>query len=302
MMKKIRFAGIFPAMIAPFKDNGELDIEGIKVNVKFYMDAGCQGIVCNGSTGEAVNLSREERKAVITATREIGQGRLQIIAGTGAPTTQTALELTADAMEAGADAALVITPFNAIPNSEGLFRHYEEIAKVGIPIILYNLPQHTGVEIDLDTLERLVKLENVVGIKESSGNVGYFAEIIRRYGDDLTAFTGCDDAAFQAFCIGCPAAILALANIAPKMLVDMLALVKANRMAEARDVYFKLLPIARRIGDSVNFPGPVKEAVSLLGRPSGRPRLPILPVDADESRLVAEALAYAGLRSFSPME
>lgn len=294
-MKKIRFEGIFPAMIAPFKDDGKLDIEGIKVNVKFLMDAGCRGIVCNGSTGEAVNLSREERKDVIRATREVGQGRLQIIAGTGAPTTNDALELTADAMEVGADAALVITPFNAIPNEEGLFAHYEAIAKVGIPIILYNLPQHTGVEIDLDTLDRLAKLDNIVGIKESSGNVGYFAEIIRRHGNDLTAFTGCDDGALQAFCLGCSAAILALGNIAPKMLVDMLALVKEDKIAEAREIYFKLLPIAQGISASVNFPAPVKEAVRLLGRPSGPPRLPILPVDAKESKSVAEALVYAGL-------
>jgi 4-hydroxy-tetrahydrodipicolinate synthase len=295
MPRKIRFEGMMPAMLAPFTADGRLDIEGIKQNVRFYMDAGCTGIVCNGSTGEAVSLTREERKAVIRATAEVVQGRLKIIAGTGVPTTNEAIALTRDALEAGADAVLVITPFNAIPNKAGLFKHYSAVAEVGIPLILYNLPAHTGVEIDFGTLDALAKFDNVVGIKESSGNLSYFAEIIRRTGDELTVFTGADDLTMQAFCIGAPAAILALGNIAPGMLVDLLAAVKANKLNEARQIYFKLLPIARAISSSVNFPASVKEAVRLLGRPSGTPRLPILPVDADESASIRQALAYAGL-------
>lgn len=295
MSKKMRFEGIFPAMVASFKDDGELDIKGIKENVQFCIGAGCTGVVCNGSTGEAVNLSREERKAVIRAAAEVTQGKAKIIAGTGAPTTRAVVEMTRDAMEAGADAALVITPFNAIPNSSGLYKHYAAVAEVGIPIILYNLPAHTGVEIDHDTLEKLAKLENIVGIKESSGDLSYFAEIIRRVGKELTVFTGSDDMALQAFAMGAPAAILAIGNIAPRMMVDMLEAVKANKLDEARTIYYKLLPIARAISASVNFPAQVKEAVQLLGRPCGAPRMPILPVEAAESEVIRKALVYAGL-------
>jgi 4-hydroxy-tetrahydrodipicolinate synthase len=294
-MGKVRFQGIMPAMLAPFKRNVQLDIEGIKTNATFFVEAGCTGIVCNGSTGEAVNLSAEERVAVINATREAVGKKLIIVAGTGAPTTSAAVESTTDALKAGADAALVITPFNAIPNKNGLYRHYAEIAQVGIPVIVYNLPQHTGVEIDLGTLEKLVKLPAVVGIKESSGNLSYFAEIIRRFGTDLTAFTGCDDLTFQAFTLGAPAAILALGNIAPKMLVQLLDLVVNGRWAEARTIYFRLLPIAQAISSSINFPAPVKEAVKLLGRPSGPPRLPTLPVDAKEAAAIRKALKVARL-------
>jgi 4-hydroxy-tetrahydrodipicolinate synthase len=294
-MGKARFQGIMPAMLAPFKRNLQLDIEGIKTNAKFFADAGCTGIVCNGSTGEAVNLSAEERVAVISATREAVGKKLIIIAGTGAPTTGAAVESTTDALKAGADAALVITPFNAIPNKNGLYRHYAEIAQVGIPVIVYNLPQHTGVEIDLGTLEKLVKLSAVVGIKESSGNLSYFAEIIRRFGDNLTAFTGCDDLTYQAFTLGAPAAILALGNIAPRMLVQLFDLVANGRWTEARTIYFRLLPIAQAISSSINFPAPVKEAVKLLGRPSGPPRLPTLPVDAKEATAIREALKVARL-------
>jgi len=294
-MRKAKFQGIMPAMLAPFKRNGKLDIEGIKTNAKFFSEAGCTGIVCNGSTGEAINLSGEERLAVINATREAVGAKLVIVAGTGAPTTGAAVESTTDALKAGADAALVITPFNAIPNKNGLYRHYAEVAQVGIPIIVYNLPQHTGVEIDLCTLEKLVKLPTIVGIKESSGNLSYFAEIIRRFGGDLAALTGCDDMTFQAFALGAPGAILALGNIAPKMLVQLFNLVGDGRLAEARTIYFRLLPIAQAISSSINFPAPVKEAVKLLGRPSGPPRLPILPVDAKEATAIRDALKVARL-------
>ena len=229
-MKKVKFQGIMPAMLAPFKKNGQLDLEGVKTNAKFFAKAGCTGITCNGSTGEAVNLSREERIAVIHATREAVGDELVIVAGTGAPTTGEAVQLSQDAIEAGADTVLVITPFNAIPNKLGLYRHYAEIAQLGAPVIVYNLPQHTGVEIDLGTLEKLVKLPTVVGIKESSGNMSYFAEIIRSFSGELSPLTGCDDLTFQAFVLGAPGAILAIGNIAPKMLVQMLDLVGKGRL------------------------------------------------------------------------
>lgn len=293
-MKKLKLEGIFPALIVSYKENGELDIDGIKQNVKFSMDQGCAGVVVNGSTGEAVNLTREERVAVIKAAKEvIGNGK--IIAGTGAPVTRTAIEYTQDAKDAGADAALVITPFNAIPNKQGLIKHYEMVAEVGLPVILYNLPAHTGVEIDIDTFNYLVKNDNIIGIKESSGNFPFMAEVIRKYGDELTIFTGCDDLTLQIFSMGAKACILALANIAPAMVVEMLKDVQANRMAEAREKYYKLIPIAKLISSSENFPAPVKEAVRLLGRPAGAPRMPITPVTREESDQIREALKYAGL-------
>jgi 4-hydroxy-tetrahydrodipicolinate synthase len=218
-----------------------------------------------------------------------------VVAGTGAPTTNVTLNYTKDAMDAGADAALVITPFNAIPNKEGLYLHYKTVAEVGIPIIMYNLPQHTGVEIDLETMGRLVKLDNIVGLKESSGNLSYFAEVIRLFSKDMTPISGCDDLILQALSMGVSAYILALGNIALKMIIDLINAVKANDFISAREKYYKLLPIAQYIGNSVNFPAPVKEAVRLLGRPSGPPRLSTLPVTKEESKEISQRLIYAGL-------
>jgi len=294
-MKKMKFEGLMPAIITPMDRDGEIDFEGLKKNVEFYLDAGCTGIVANGSTGEAVNLSREERIEVIKKVVGVVRGKVKVIAGTGAPTTNVTLQYTKDAMKAGADAVLVITPFNAIPNKEGLYLHYKEVAEVGIPVIMYNLPQHTSVEIDLETMGRLVKLDNIVGLKESSGNLSYFAEAIRRFGEDITPISGCDDLILQTLSMGTPALILAFGNIAPKMIIEIFNAIKHNDFISAREKYYKLLPMARAIGDSVNFPAPVKEAVRLLGRPSGPPRLSTLPVSQEESAEIRKKLIYAGL-------
>lgn len=294
-MKNNKFDGIFVAMITPFKSDGSLDIEGIKTNADYYMKQGCAGIVCNGSTGEAINLSREERIQVIEATKETLNGRGLIIAGTGAPTTAAAVEQTQDALKAGADATLVITPFNCIPNTEGLIKHYNMVASVGLPVILYNLPAHTGVEITMDTFDELIKNEKIIGIKESSGNFGLMGNIIRKYGDRVILFTGSDDLILQVFALGAKSAILALGNIAPAQIVDVLTRVQKNDLEGARKTYLKLLPISSAISASVNFPAPVKEAVRLLGRPSSDPRMPTLPVGKAESESIKEALQYAGL-------
>jgi len=294
-MKKMKFEGLMPAIITPMDKDGEIDFEGLKKNVEFYIDTGCTGIVANGSTGEAVNLSREERIAVIKNVIEVVRGKVKVIAGTGAATTNVTLQYTRDAMNTGADAVLVITPFNAIPNKEGLYLHFKEVAEVGIPVIMYNLPQHTNVEIDLETMGRLVKLDNVVGLKESSGNLSYFAEAIRLFSADITLISGCDDLILQTLSMGIPALILAFGNIAPKMIIEMYNAIKNNDFISARKKYYKLLPMARAIGDSVNFPAPVKEAVRLLGRPSGPPRLSTLPVSQEESEEIRKKLIYAGL-------
>lgn len=288
--------GLMPAMLAPFTEDDQLDIEGLQINVKYLQQAGCSGIVCNGSTGEAANLSREERIAVIKATREVVKDHLTIIAGTGSATTRETLELTKDAMQDGADAALVITPFNVIPNKEGLFRHYAAVADLGYPIILYNLPEHTGVEIDFDTIERLLKsYDNIVGIKESSGDLTFFAELMRRFGDRMTPITGADTLFFQTTLMGSPAAILALGNIAPELIVKVMQLCEQGDIGEAREIYYKLLPIAKIILEGTNFPSPIKEAVRQLGRPAGDPRMPTLPVDTQKSEAISKALLSAGL-------
>ncbi len=296
MKKPIKLEGIFPALVCSFTPENTLDEEAIRENIRFCLDAGCAGVVANGSTGEAVNLSREEKCRMATICVEECHARgKKVISGCGGPTTSDTLQLVEDAYAAGVDAGLVITPFNNIPNKEGLLAHYKAIAKVGLPIILYNIPSHTGVNIDLDTLAELLQEPNIIGMKESSGNIPLMAEVLRRYGDDVTLFTGCDELSLQIFVTGGSAAILALANIAPAQVCQILEDVKAGRIEEAKATYYKLLPIAHCISAEENFPATVKEAVSQLGHRCGPARLPIVPCSEQEKQEIHDALVYAGL-------
>jgi 4-hydroxy-tetrahydrodipicolinate synthase len=296
MEKEIRLEGIIPAMLTPFTENGEIDVDGIKENVNFLIENGVSGIMCNGSTGEAVALTKEERIKVIKATVEAAKGRVKTIAGTGVPSTDETIKLTRDAKSAGADAVMIITPFYEIPTQEGLYKHYETIAEaVDIPIVMYNIPQHTGVEIGLDVLRRLVEIDNIVALKDSSGNLSQFAEIIRLVGDKISVLTGCDDLLLSSFVLGSPGAILALCNIAPRLVVDLYRAVKDEKLKKAKELNYKLLSIGRAIGAPENFPAPVKEAVRILGRPAGPTRGPIIKVSEKEKEEIRAALKEAEL-------
>ena len=189
MKKSIVFKGVFPALITPFKADGSMDLEGLKENVKYYMSVGCAGVCFSGSSGEHAFLTREERIAGIKACREvIGDGK--IIAGAGAQTTAGALELVKDVKEAGADAALVLSPIGNT-TADGMVKHYETLSEVGIPLVLYNHPAATGINIDIEMFDRLIQIPNVVGMKETSGSLPFLAEILRKYStDEITLFTG----------------------------------------------------------------------------------------------------------------
>ena len=296
MKKPIKIEGIFPALATSFKNTGEVDLEGVRKNIEFCLDSGCSGVTVLGSTGEAINLDKEERHEITKLAVEICHqcGKL-VIAGTGAATTKDAVSLTQDAMDDGADAALVITPFNNIPNHKGLIAHYKAVCSVGIPVILYNLPSHTGVDINFFTFQELIEIPNVIGMKESSGNMALMANMIKAYGDDVTLFTGCDNLTLQIFSMGAKAAILAIANIAPKEVVSILDSVLKNDLESARETYYQILPIADAISEEENFPATVKAAIDLLGRSVGDPRMPITPVSEEGRAAIKEALVKSGL-------
>lgn len=296
MAKKIKVAGIIPAMITPFTKRGEVDFNGIKETVDFLIANGVDEVMCLGSTGEAAALTKEERIKVTETTVKASHGRVPVMVGTGAPSTREVIELTREAKNAGANSVMVVTPFYEIPNQEGLYRHYTTIAeKVDIPIVLYNIPPHTKVEIGLQTLERLAEIDNIVALKDSSGNLSYFAEVMQLVGDKIAVLNGGDDITLPCFALGCHGAILALANIAPRMVVDLYQAVRQKEMARAQELYYQLLPIARIISTPQNFPATVKEAVTMLGRPAGLAREPILPVSAREKEAIRQALKIAKL-------
>jgi 4-hydroxy-tetrahydrodipicolinate synthase len=296
MANKMSFSGIIPAMLTPFTSSGDLDIDGLKKNVDFLIESGVSQIMCLGSTGEAATLTREECVKITEATVKAANGRVPVMAGTGATSTREVIERSKEAKSAGADSIMIVTPFYEIPNQDGLYKHYASIAEaVDIPICLYNIPPHTQVEIAPETLEKLAKIGNIQALKDSSGNLSYFAEVMRRVGDKMSILNGGDDITLPCFALGCHGAILALANIAPRMVVDLFQATQQNDKGKSLDIFFKLLPIARAISVAQNFPAPVKEAVNMLGRPAGPARSPIVPVGNSEKEEIKKALQHAGL-------
>jgi 4-hydroxy-tetrahydrodipicolinate synthase len=293
----LKFKGIIPAVLTPFNNKGEFDEEAQRENLRFLIENGVHGLMVNGSTGEAENLSREERRKNVELAVEEAGGKIPVIAGTGVPSTKATIDLSKDAKDAGADAVMIVTPFYLIPNEEGLIKHYKTIAeKVDIPIVLYNIPQHTKVNLDSILIEKLCnEVSNIVGLKDSYGNLSQFADTIARVGDKISVLTGCDDLILPSLILGAPGAIVALANIAPKMVVELFEYVQKGEINKAKEIYFKLLPIARAIGSEYNFPAPVKEAVNLLGRKAGPPRSPITQLSIKEKEEIKKALKHAGL-------
>ena len=296
MAQKMSFNGIIPAMLTPFTRSGDLDLDGLKKNVDFLIENGVTQIMCLGSTGEAATLTREENVKIIEATVKASNGRVPVMAGTGATSTREVIERSKEARNAGANSVMIVTPFYEIPNQDGLYKHYASIAEaVDVPICLYNIPPHTQVEIAPETLEKLAKIDNIMALKDSSGNLSYFAEVLRLVGDKMAILNGGDDITLPCFALGCHGAILALANIAPRMVVDLFQAVQQKDDRKALDIFFKLLPISRAISVAQNFPAPVKEAVTMLGRWAGPARSPIVPMSNAEKAGIKKALQHAGL-------
>lgn len=296
-MSNKKLMGIIVALHTPFTNEGELDLSGLRENMEYEIDSGVHGLMVNGGTGEGASLSRQEKKQTIEEAVSIAKGKLPVIAATGQSSTRTTMELTKDAKEAGADMALIITPYYIIPNDLGLVNHYKSIAKnVDIPIVLYNLPQCTTVTLTPALIASLAsEIPSIVGLKESSGNMSQFVEIVRLAGSKISVLSGCDDLILQSLVSGASGAMVALANVAPKQLVEMYDRVQSGDLKRSREIYDKLLPIAKAISDNNNIPATLKAAVEILGRPAGPGRSPILPATQSEKQKLKEALAFAEL-------
>ena len=286
--------GLIPAVITVFDDAFNVDYEATVENIRYYLECGCAGVLVSGGTGESTSLTREEKKRLIVEARKVVPEDKILMAGTGAPGTADTLALSQDAKEAGADVLLVISPFVYVPHKEGVIRHFEAVSEIGLPIIIYNTPPLT-VDIDADLFTRLIQIENVVGIKESGGNLQLFADMFAKGNHDFIWCSGLDSLFFPALVMGADAMILALGNIAPKELVAVYDAIQAGDLETARAIWLKLVPIGKTMLEPFNFAGFVKEAVRLLGRPSSPPRPPICPATEDDCRKVREALTFAGL-------
>jgi len=279
------FEGVHTALVTPFRD-GSVDEGALRKLVDRQVEAGVDGVVPCGSTGESATLSHEEHRRVIEIVVDAAAGRVQVIAGTGSNNTREAVELTRHARAAGADGALLISPYYNKPTQEGIYAHYETVAREsGLPLVVYNIPGRTGSNIQPETLGRLALVDGIVGVKEACGDIAQIAEVIGACPDDFAVLSG-DDALTLPLCaIGGKGVISTSSNVVPVEMVALVRAVGAGDLAEARRIHYRLLPLFDALFCETN-PIPVKAAVAMLGLGGDEIRLPLTPItDANRQRL-----------------
>ena len=287
------FQGAMVAIVTPFKD-GQVDSASLRQLIEFQIANGTSGIVPCGTTGESATLSFQEHERVIEITVEQVNKRVPVIAGTGSNNTQEAIRLTQHARSAGADGALMISPYYNKPTQEGLYRHYAAVAeKVDIPIILYNIPGRTAVNMEPSTIARLAKIENIVGIKEASGSMKQITDIIALCDERFVVVSGEDYLTYPLLCVGGKGVISVVSNIAPRAMADLCNLSLEGKFGEAQKLYYRLLPLCHALFYETN-PAPVKTALFMMKKiASEEVRLPLVPMsDANREKLRGDLQAY----------
>ncbi|MCC6347754.1 MAG: 4-hydroxy-tetrahydrodipicolinate synthase [Nitrospirales bacterium] len=288
------FKGSIVALVTPFR-NGEFDEKAYGDLIEWHIAQGTHGIVPCGTTGEASTLSFEEHYRVIEVAVEAVNKRIPVIAGTGANATDEAIDLTKRAKELGADGALIVTPYYNKPTQEGLYRHYKAIAEaVAIPLVLYNVPGRTAVNLLPATVARLAEVRNVVGIKEATGDMKQASELIRLCGDRLAVVSGDDFTTLPMLCLGGRGAISVTANVSPRDSAEMFNAWERGDIAKARELHYKLEPVNAAMFIETN-PIPVKTAVALMGRITGELRLPLCEMSAANREKLEGVLKNAGI-------
>ena len=291
------FKGSNVALITPFKNNG-LDEEAYIKLIHFHIDNGTNGLVPAGTTGESPTLSHDEHQRVIDLCIKESNGKIPVIAGTGSNSTEEAISLTTHAEKAGANGALIVTPYYNKPTQEGLYQHYKAINdKCGIPIIIYNIPGRSVIDMSVDTMARLYELKNIVGVKDATGDLNRVNQTLKKMGKDFIQLTGNDDNAFEFNKRGGVGTISVTANIAPKLCSDFQKFSKSdtdNEMKEAERLDKILQPVHHSMFVESN-PSPVKYAAKLLGLCDDNVRLPLVKVTDTTKEIVKKALQSAKL-------
>lgn len=288
------FKGSIVAIVTPFK-NDKIDEKAFGNLIEWHIAEGTHAIVPCGTTGESATLEYDEHYRVIEMTIEIVNGRVPVIAGTGANSTSETIMMTEKAKKLGADGALLVVPYYNKPTQEGLYRHYKTIAeKVDISIVLYNVPGRTALNMLPHTVARLAGIDNVVAIKEASGNMAQVSEILRLCGEQITVLSGDDFTTFPLMTLGGKGAISVTANVAPGDMSDMCGALEEGDIERARKLHFKLEPLNKGMFIETN-PISVKTALSLMGRIQEELRLPLCPMGDDNKRKLEKILQDCGL-------
>jgi 4-hydroxy-tetrahydrodipicolinate synthase len=289
------FQGSIVALVTPFR-GGKVDEPTLRKLVDMHVARGTDGIVPCGTTGESPTLSHDEHKRVVEIVIEAAAGRLHVIAGTGSNATSEAIDLTAHAKKAGATGALVVNPYYNKPTQEGLYRHFRAVADaVDLPIIVYNIAGRTAVNIETDTLVRIVKdCPNIVGVKEASGSLDQMTQVILACGPDFSVLSGDDNLTLPLMSVGGRGVISVIANIVPRETAEMTHAALAGDWKLARELHLKLFPLSRAAFMETN-PIPVKEAMGMMGMLEPEFRLPMCPMGAANRERLRAILVHHGL-------
>jgi 4-hydroxy-tetrahydrodipicolinate synthase len=288
------FKGAFTAIVTPFK-NGQFDEAAYRELIEFQIKGGIHGIVPCGTTGESPTLSHAEHKRVVETCIDQVKKRVAVIAGSGSNNTAEAVELTQHAQQAGADAALMITPYYNKPTQEGLFQHYKTVAsRTKIPIVVYNVPGRTSLNLLPETMARLADIPNIVGLKDATGDLKQGCKTLELCGDKITVLSGDDFTTFPLLCVGGMGVISVVSNAAPADMAGMCDAFFAGDLAQARALHYKMWPLTEAMFIETN-PVPVKTALKLMGKITGEVRQPLCPMSTANEEKLRQVMQKYGL-------
>ena len=296
----MKFEGTYVAMVTPFTNDLEIDEEGFRSNINYLIDKGVTGLVGAGTTGESATVSHEEHQKIIDILVDEVNGRVETIAGTGSNATSEALSLTQYAYDAGADSALLITPYYNKPQQHAMVQHYSTIADaVDIPLILYNVPSRTGINMDVETIVELAKVDGIDAVKEASGSVDKVSDIYKALThegieDDFCILSGEDSLTLPLMAVGATGVISASANIDAKRMVLMVDSILNDDYTRAMELHYEMVELIRALFIESN-PVPVKTAMDLMGLPSGPLRQPLAEMLPENLEVLKKALKDSDL-------
>jgi len=294
MAAKTNFRGSFTALVTPFK-NGSLDQQAFRNLVEWQIAEGTNGLVPVGTTGESPTLSHDEHRQVVEWCIDQARRRVPVIAGAGSNSTREAIELSEHAEEAGADAVLVVTPYYNKPTQEGLYQHFKAINDaIGIPIIIYNIPARSVIDMSVDTMQRLFELKNIAGVKDATANVVRVSQQRAAMGEGFNQLSGEDATALGFMAHGGHGCISVTSNVAPRLCAEFQSACLRGDYAAALKLQDKLMPLHQNLFIETN-PAPAKYALSVLGKLADTVRLPMVPLAEKSKAAVRDAMVHAGL-------
>jgi 4-hydroxy-tetrahydrodipicolinate synthase len=286
----MNFGQVLTAMVTPFDQQGEVDYNATRTLVNYLIANGTDGLVVAGTTGESPTLTTEEKVSLFKFVVDVAAGRVPVIAGTGSNNTRASISLTKQAEEAGVDGIMLVTPYYNKPSQEGLYQHFKAIAEAtSLPVMLYNIPGRSAVNMSAETIIRLSEISNIVAVKEASGDLDAIADIISHTPSEFTIYSGDDGLTLPVLAIGGAGVVSVAAHVIGNEMQEMVTLFKHGRVQEAASLHRRLLPLMKALFAAPN-PSPVKAALNLQGVQVGGVRLPLLPLNDEETSTLQQVL------------